>query len=132
MSGKYTAQRRNRPATPNSTRVARLRLSTIRLDFQPAENLIEETVQMYVGRLERGETLPPIRVRFDGSSYFLEDGFHRVEAARRCGRKTLKAEILPGTLTEMEAEFRDYLNRLRDHLRAKPTLETAGTCDEKE
>ena len=95
----------------------KLRLSAIRLDFQPPGNLIEETVLMYVERLERGETLPPLRVRFDGSNYFLEDGFHRVEAARRCGLKTLRTEILPGTLAQMEANFKSYLSRLRDSLR---------------
>ena len=95
-----------------------LRISVIRLDFQPKENLIEERVQVYVDRLKRGETLPMLRVRFDGRNYFLEDGFHRVEAARRCGRKTLLSEILPGTLDSMEADFRDYLKHLRNSLRA--------------
>ena len=98
-----------------------LHISAIRLDFQPAENLIEETVQMYVEQLKRGEILPLLRVRFDGRNYFLEDGFHRVEAAKRCGVKTLDAEVLPGTLTEMESEFEDYLKRLRTDLKSKWT-----------
>jgi hypothetical protein len=85
--------------------------------------LIEDTVQMYVNRLERGEKLPSLRVRFDGRNYFLEDGFHRVEAARRCAVKTLEAEIFPGTIAEMEAEFRDYLKRLRDRLQPKTAHE---------
>ncbi len=51
-----------------------LRISTIRLDFQRAENLIPETVQTYVERLKRGDKVPPVRVRFDGKSYWLEDG----------------------------------------------------------
>ena len=37
-----------------------LRVSDIRLDFQPSENLIKETVQTYVDRLRCGEPLPPI------------------------------------------------------------------------
>lgn len=80
------------------------------------ENLIEETVQMYVSKFQHREPAPAIRVRFDGSSYFLEDGFHRVEAARRCGRKTLRAEIVPGTLNDMQARFGDYLRHLRTEL----------------
>jgi hypothetical protein len=87
------------------------------MDFQPPENLIEETVLAYVNCLNGGNTLAWLRVRFDGHNYFLEDGFHRVEAARRCGLKSLKAEILPGSLAEMEVEFRDYLKRLRESLK---------------
>ncbi len=51
-------------------RLGMLRISALRLDFQPTENLIEDTVQMYVNRLERGEKLPSLRVRFDGRNYF--------------------------------------------------------------
>jgi len=94
----------------------KLRIDTIRLDFQPAENLIEETVQKYVASLKCGEKLSPLRVRFDGHSYFLEDGFHRVAAAQRCGVTTLQADVKPGTLEEMEAEFSDHLKRLRARL----------------
>jgi hypothetical protein len=98
----------------------RLRIESIRLDFQPAENLIEETVQKYIASLKRGEQLSPLRVRFDGHNYFLEDGFHRVEAAKRRGVKTLCADVAPGTLEDMEAEFSDYLKRLRAHLAKTP------------
>ena len=96
-----------------------LRITQIRLDFQPAECLIEETVQTYVDRLKRGDRLSPLRVRFDGTNYFLEDGFHRFEAARRLRLKTVEAWILPGTLAEMETEYADYLKRLRTELRRK-------------
>lgn len=95
------------------TSTATLRLREIRLDFQAPENLIEETVLDYVLKIRRGESLPPIRVRFDGASYFCEDGFHRLEAARRTGLQEIRAEISPGTLGEMEAEFSEYLRQLR-------------------
>jgi hypothetical protein len=94
-----------------------LAVAAIRLDFQPRENLIEETVQKYVERLRRGGRLRPLRVRFDGEEYFLEDGFHRLEAARRVGIKTIEVESRPGTLAEMEAEFDKYLERLKAKLR---------------
>lgn len=93
-----------------------LPISAIRLDFQRGENLIEETVLAYVADIQRGDRLQPLRVRFDGQSYFLKDGFHRVEAAKRCGIQALEAEILPGTLEEMEAEFREYVNAVRRSL----------------
>jgi hypothetical protein len=52
-----------------------------------------------------------------GSLNFLQDGFHRVEAARRSGLSEIDAEILPGTLQGMEAEFHEMLKNLKDDLR---------------
>ena len=89
-----------------------LRINAIRLDFQRPENLLEDTVEEYVARIQHGDKLPLIRVRFDGTSYFCEDGFHRLEASQRAGLKKIEAEILPGTLAEMEARWRKYLKRL--------------------
>jgi uncharacterized ParB-like nuclease family protein len=94
----------------------RLRLDDIRLDFQKSVHLIEDTVLEYVQCLERGEKLPPIQVRFDGTNYFCEDGFHRVEASRRFGRKTIVANVTPGTLADMEANFNNYLAALKKSL----------------
>jgi hypothetical protein len=96
-----------------------LAIKNIRLDFQPPENLIELTVKQYINQIQRRDTLPPIRVRFDGSNYFCEDGFHRLEAARRIGRRKLAAEVFPGTLADMEAEYQKYLKRLKKELKPK-------------
>jgi len=96
--------------------VVDLPLASIRLDFQPRDNLIEETVQKYMALLRQGEKLPPLEVRFDGKHYFLADGFHRLEAARRMGLKTIAVEIRRGTLAEMETEYKEYLVRLRADL----------------
>ena len=87
------------------------------MGFQPAENLICETVQTYIERLKRGDKLPPVRVRFDGKSYWLEGGFHRLEAARKVGRKMIAAKVIPGTRAEMELHFREYINTLKAKLR---------------
>ena len=93
-----------------------IQLSDIRLDFQQPENLLEHTVLEYVNKIMHGEEIPPIRVRFDGTNYFCEDGFHRLEASRRVGATTIQAEIFPGTLEQMEAEYREYLKELRKSL----------------
>jgi len=108
---------RIKQATPKKVTV--LKISDIRLDFQPPENLIEEKVREYVERRRRGESFAPIRVRFDGTNYFCEDGFHRLEAARRMGFATIKTEVRPGTLAEMEDKFAKYLKRLKVSLRRK-------------
>jgi hypothetical protein len=97
--------------------ISRIKLSLLRLDFQDSECLIGEIVQKNVDRIADGETLEPITVRFDGESYFVQDGFHNLEAAHRCDQSEIEAEILPGTLQDMEAEFHEMLNALKRDLR---------------
>jgi len=87
----------------------KIRISELRLDFQPPEVLSEEDVLRYVEMLRDAQALPPVYVRFDGVNYFLQDGFHRVEAAKREGIPEVEAEITSGTLAEMESEFQDGL-----------------------
>lgn len=54
-------------------------------------------VDEYVHAMQDGATFPPIVVFWDGSDYWLADGFHRVEAATRAGLETLPAEVKHGT-----------------------------------
>lgn len=96
-----------------------LRVGTIRLDFQRPECLIEETVLHYMDQFRRGKTIQPLRVRFDGTDYFLVDGFHRLEAARRLALTSIKAEVSPGKFAEMEAEYSRYLKKLKKALARK-------------
>ena len=51
----------------------------------------------------------------------LKNGFHRVEAARRLGRRRISAEVIPGTLEEMEAEFRQMMEAVKRDLRRDPS-----------
>jgi uncharacterized ParB-like nuclease family protein len=95
-----------------------LNVEILRLDFQSSENLIEETVQEMVSAIRRGESLSPITVRFDGHNYFVQDGFHRVEAYRRVGMREIQAEAIPGTLAQMEDEFRLMLEAIKRGLAA--------------
>jgi len=113
---------RRRDGQTGRTQVSGLvKISEIRMDFQPSENLIEETVQAYIQQLNDGEQLPPVTVRFDGQNYFLQDGFHRVEALRRLGIETVQADISEGTLSEMEDDWGNYLRQLKTSLlQARP------------
>ncbi len=43
---------------------------------------------------ERGEPLPPVRLYKIGDAYFVEDGHHRVAAARRAGARSIEAEVV--------------------------------------
>jgi ParB-like chromosome segregation protein Spo0J len=99
--------------------VMRLSLEMIRLDFQPHENLIPETVVRYRDCMKRRDRIEPVVVCYDGANYWLKDGFHRFEAARDLGRQTIMAEVIPGTLADMEAEWQRYLKALKAEQRQK-------------
>ena len=112
-----------------SQRTVSLPISAFRLDFQPHENLLEETVQELMVCLKGGETLPPVSARFDGTNYFLEDGFHRLEAMKRLNKRRIKAIVRPGTLDDMEAEHREYLRDVKEDLKkARRDLRRNGSA----
>jgi ParB-like chromosome segregation protein Spo0J len=93
-----------------------LQIDQICLDFQGPDNLMEPTIQEYVDRMIRGRKIKPILVCYDGKRYLLKDGFHRLEAARRLKRRKISAEVTKGTLEEMEADWRQYLEKLKRSL----------------
>jgi ParB-like chromosome segregation protein Spo0J len=93
-----------------------VKLGSIRLDFQSPELLDQETVQRYRDTLRSGGALDPLEVYFDGNTYWLADGFHRIEAARGEGLTEIDAKIVPGTYADLEAEWQRYLLALRQDL----------------
>ena len=97
--------------------MAKVRLTELRLDHQPKENICEPRVEHFRELLRRGEILPPVTVRFDRINYFLQDGFHRVEAALREGIKELEATIVPGGLEDIKKESREYNEAVWQSLR---------------
>ena len=98
----------------------RLPIRKLRLDFQPRENLIDEQITFYVNKFRRREKVNPVLVYYDGEHYYLADGFHRVAAAMSVGRKRIMAEVVPGTLADMEAAWQGYLEAIRESLRRRP------------
>jgi hypothetical protein len=103
-----------------SSRVGRrkLLLKSLRLDYQPHQNLIPLRVEENIRKIRAGESLEPVLVCYDGEKYWLYDGFHRVEALKSLGRKRVDADVFVGTFDEMEAEFKQrYLPALKDFLR---------------
>jgi hypothetical protein len=56
-----------------------------------------ETVNDYANDFLNGAVFPPIIVFDDGRDYWLGDGFHRAEAARKISRETIVAEIRQGS-----------------------------------
>lgn len=71
-------------------------VSEIRIDggTQPRIEIDEHTVSEYAESIEQ---LPPITVFYDGSAYWLADGFHRWHAHRLAGRSKIAADSRPGS-----------------------------------
>ena len=59
-----------------------LNLSLIRLDggTQPRSSVFMDVVEEYIDAMMNGAVFPPVTVFFDGTSYWLADGFHRCSA----------------------------------------------------
>jgi len=76
-----------------------LELKLIRLDggTQVRAAIKEEAVMRYATDLEGGSVFPPMRVFFDGTDYWMSDGFHRYHAALRIGMATFPCEVETGT-----------------------------------
>lgn len=77
-----------------------MKLTDIRIDggTQCRAELNEEAVADYAAAIQSGTELPPIVVFFDGSNYWLADGFHRYHAHDRAGEITdIEAEVRNGT-----------------------------------
>jgi hypothetical protein len=58
--------------------------------------LDEATVAAYAEAIKAGVKLPPVRVWDDEKTLWLSDGFHRAEAALRCGHSKIEVERLVG------------------------------------
>lgn len=79
-----------------------LELSKIRLDggTQPRAQIDMLMVAEYADEIASGATFPPIVVFFDGSDYWLADGFHRHEAHKKLGLAEIDSEVKQGTLED--------------------------------
>lgn len=60
----------------------------------------DEAIESYADEMSQGAVFPPIAVYFDGSTYWLADGFHRYLAAKRIERTAIAAEVFPGGRTD--------------------------------
>ncbi len=83
----------------------KLKLAQIRTDggTQPRAELRDEVIADYAELMESGVNFPPVIVFFDGTNYWLADGFHRLMAARRAAPDTpLQATVHPGTLQDAQ------------------------------
>lgn len=78
--------------------IIRLNLSKITVDesIQPRTQLNETVIAEYSEAMQTGAQFPPVVVFYDGSKYWLADGFHRVQAKKAIGGRKILAEVISG------------------------------------
>ena len=76
-----------------------INISGIRVNggTQSRASINRDTVADYAEAMENGATFPPIVVFYDGSDYWLADGFHRYEAYDRAQIYDVPADVQQGT-----------------------------------
>jgi transposase-like protein len=81
-----------------------LPINGIRLDggTQPRAVLDFDAVEDYAEAMGAGAKFPPLAVFYDGSDYWLADGFHRIKAAYAAGLDTIDCELHQGTLEDAQ------------------------------
>jgi hypothetical protein len=79
-----------------------LKVSDIRIDgsTQIRKELNQDKVNEYAEQMEDGVVFPPITVFYDGSSYWLASGYHRLFAEKQRGTETIKVVLINGTVDE--------------------------------
>ncbi len=80
------------------------------------------TVDSYAESMKDGVVFPPVITYYDGSEYWLADGFHRLAAAERAGHSAIDCEIRQGTrrdaiLYSVGANANHGLQRTREDVR---------------
>jgi hypothetical protein len=73
-------------------------LKEIRLDgdTQPRVEMSKALVEEYAQEMAEGAIFPPVAVIFNGTDYWLYDGFHRYHAAKELGRERIAAQVKRG------------------------------------
>jgi len=79
-----------------------LNLLNIRIDggTQARAKLNQDVVAEYAEKMRDGEVFPPVTVFFDGSDYWLADGFHRYFGTKSNGKTSIDADVENGTVQE--------------------------------
>ena len=76
-----------------------LKIKNIRIDgdTQVRVELNQAHVNSLTDDIERGDELPPILVYYDGSDYWLVEGFHRYFAAIAAGKEVIQCQLENGS-----------------------------------
>lgn len=82
----------------------KVKLDSIRIDggTQGRAVIDQPTVYNYLEHMKEGDEFPRMFAVFDGSTYWLVDGFHRYHAYKLMGIKEIDIDYKPGTLQEAQ------------------------------
>lgn len=80
----------------------KMKISEIKRDdsIQPRATIDEDTVRNYADRMIEGDAFPPVDIFFDGETYRLANGYHRVGAAEIAGLTEIECVVHEGNLRE--------------------------------
>jgi ParB-like nuclease family protein len=83
---------------PRGGVVSKVAIASIRTDggTQTRERIDAATVESYADAMQSGAKFPATVVFYDGATYWLADGFHRVAAAKSIGVEKLECEVQQG------------------------------------
>lgn len=75
-----------------------LRLEQIETDggTQTRASLQPDAVNDYAEAIQAGDKLPPVTVYYDGTTYWLADGFHRYAAHKKLEAREIEADVKQG------------------------------------
>lgn len=90
------------PRHRSTTQPESLPIESITLDpeIQPRQQLNQEVVTEYAEAMRQGSKFPPVIVFYDGTKFWLADGFHRVQAKETNGELEILAEVELGSQRE--------------------------------
>lgn len=82
----------------------KIKLDDLRIDggTQGRSVIDQSTVYNYLEHMKEGDEFPRMFAVFDGSTYWLVDGFHRYHAYKLLGIKEINIDYKPGTLQEAQ------------------------------
>jgi len=82
----------------------KIKLNDIRIDggTQGRAVIDQPTVYSYRDHMNEGDEFPPMDTVYDGTTYWLIDGFHRYHAYKLMGIKEIEVNYKPGTLEEAQ------------------------------
>ena len=82
--------------------VENISIASVRVDggTQMRVGISQATVDDYAEHLSEGVEFPPVVVFYDGSDYWLADGFHRLNAYNKTGFLDVPAEVRSGNRLE--------------------------------
>ncbi|MGR3278905.1 ParB N-terminal domain-containing protein [Acaryochloris marina NIES-2412] len=90
------------PQRRSTTQPESLPIESITLDqeIQPRQQLNQEVVAEYAEAMRQGAAFPPVVAYYDGSKFWLADGFHRIAAKQANGDLEILAEVESGSQRE--------------------------------